>query len=136
MSRPDLSVTFHVDPADRSVGIMSEGFSAWDASPEATAWCEIELLPGGAACFRWYDNETGAHVSAPDNSILVERALQGFADAYYIQESYDGTPESDPEPARACCADCCDGPVLDGEGRETGQHVCDRETCSCHARAS
>ena len=99
MTRPDLAIVFHVEPADRSVGIMAEGFSAWDADPAAPR-CDCEDV-APPMVFRWYDGETGDPCEPPPNRLLVEGALRGFVAAYYAQESYDGTPESDPEPAAA-----------------------------------
>ena len=84
MTRPDLVITFHVEPADRGVGIMSEGFSAWDTSPDATAWCHVEDISPWTV--GWYANDSGDACDPPTNHLLVEAALCGFVDAYYASE--------------------------------------------------
>jgi hypothetical protein len=79
-SMPDLSITFHVEPADRSVGIMSEGFSAW--LTHGAVWCNLEDVAKPGA-FQWYANDTGDPCDPPRESIYVERALLAFAQAWY-----------------------------------------------------
>jgi hypothetical protein len=80
-TRPDTSITFHVEPSDRSVGIMAEGFSAWDNSPESTAWCDVADVAPMTFC--WYSNESEDKCEPPTNHVFVEEALRGFVDAYY-----------------------------------------------------
>lgn len=77
----NLSITFDVEPADRSVGIMTEGFSAWDNS--GTARCNAKDLNE----FEWYDNETGNLTTRPANGRLIENALESFITVYYDQDN-------------------------------------------------
>lgn len=89
MARPtDRIIVFHVEPADTSVGIMTEGFSAWIEG--ATSWCHLEDIEVDNRTparekyrFAWYDNETGLNVDRPAEARLVEGALQGYINAWY-----------------------------------------------------
>lgn len=83
MSPPDLYVTFHIEPADRSVGIMSGSFSAWDDA--GSSWCDVADVAEPMK-FVWYDNETGDACEPPTNRLLVEGALRGFVAAFYEAE--------------------------------------------------
>lgn len=84
MTRPDLAITFHVEPADRGVGIMSEGFSAWE--PSAACWCDVEDCAQPMR-FAWYATETGLPCNPPANRAIVEACLEGFVNAYYAPEA-------------------------------------------------
>lgn len=78
----DLKVTLHVEPADRSVGIMTEGFSAW--TDDGDSWCElIELVP---TTFQWIGNETGDPVPRPSDAHVVEKLLTTFVDLFYAAD--------------------------------------------------
>jgi hypothetical protein len=78
---PDISITFHIESADLSVGIMAEGFSALDNDPKAKSWCYItDISP---ATFKWFQTETGDECIPPPNHTLIEGALLGFAEAFY-----------------------------------------------------
>ncbi len=96
-SQPDLKVTFHVEPADRSVGIMAEGFSAWDEN--GTAWCDLneivchppkkgsKRLKGREEYrFDWYDNETGLVIDPPPDAPIIQALLQAYVRAWYAAE--------------------------------------------------
>jgi hypothetical protein len=84
----ERTITFHVEPADRSVGIMAEGFSAWIAS--VAAWCELDALPtkDEPARFSWYADATGDKCTRPEfgGALLVERTLLAFVEAWYEQQ--------------------------------------------------
>lgn len=75
---------FSVEPADRSTGIMSEGFSAWDE--DGDCWCNLKSYTPETE-FEWFDNETGKEVSRPKNAEIVERLLLEFTTAWYDQLS-------------------------------------------------
>jgi hypothetical protein len=79
-------IEFEVEAADRSVGIMSEGFAAWLA--DGTAWCNLVSmgLQPDPSTFEWFSNETGEPVDPPAEAMWVEGALIGFADGYYRSE--------------------------------------------------
>lgn len=79
----DLSITFHIESADKSVGIMSEGFSAWDNN--GTEWCDLQELGSSfeTSKFEWISNETGEPCKAPDNSTVIEKLLYAFVEHYY-----------------------------------------------------
>lgn len=81
-----ITITFDVEPADHSVGIMSEGFSAW--TEDGAAWCSLESLETNLvdSAFIWYDGESGDRRKAPDNAALVEAALHAYAHAYYLMD--------------------------------------------------
>jgi hypothetical protein len=81
----DLEVTFHAESADRSVGIMSEGFSAWNNA--GTCWCDLsELVP---PTFKWFANDIGDEVAPPPNAATIEKLLHAFVDCYYMSEGGD-----------------------------------------------
>lgn len=74
---PEL--VFHVESADRSVGIMSEDFSAWES--KGTNWCRLaDIQPPK---YEWYDNETGDETERPSNAHIVESFLITCANMYY-----------------------------------------------------
>ena len=75
----NLIVEFHIEPADRSVGIMSEGFSAWVL--DGDCWCEVEQ--SFPFVFQWYDNETGDKRNPPNDSVYIEEMLKVYVKVYY-----------------------------------------------------
>lgn len=100
-----MKVEFHVEPADRSVGIMTEGFSAWvlDEDPISrdfiakkltSVWCD--LVDYGAtfetAKFQWFSNETGDKVERPVFAEIVERLLHTYVLVWYALHECDTDP--------------------------------------------
>jgi len=79
---PDVRVTFHVEPADRSVGIMAEGFSAWIEG--AAMWCELEDIATGKCV--WFDNDSNP-THRPRDAAQIEALLVAFAAQFYESES-------------------------------------------------
>lgn len=91
MNKPlNIKIEFSMEPADRSVGIMSEGFSAWNIN--GIAWCYLdEYQVNFKDCkFSWYDNETGDKIAyssvVRDDKLIVEHALHGFVNGFYARE--------------------------------------------------
>ena len=85
------TIVFNVGPTDRCVGIMSEGFSAWDA--EGEHWCELVYMSMGArpGVYRWFSNDTGDEINASSvpksHRLLVEAMLDHYAHTWYaVQE--------------------------------------------------
>lgn len=78
-------LVFHVEPADRSVGIMSEDFSAWEHNGKS--WCHLEdaeLTPKGMSYkFNWFETESGEPITPPTNAYIVEKFLAVCYDMYY-----------------------------------------------------
>lgn len=85
MKTKDISITFHVESADRSVGIMAEGFSAWEN--DGNAWCDLNDIGRTTRdAFTWYCNDTGNAVAAPEsNGIMIENMLRAYAESWYEQ---------------------------------------------------
>jgi len=79
----NITVSFHVEPADRSVGIMTEGFSARVEGSDC--WCDLEDI--AKPQFGWYDTETGIQVVGPDDHSIVERLLLAYANAWYDSQA-------------------------------------------------
>lgn len=78
----NLTVEFQVESADRAVGIMTEGFSAWDTKGES--WCNLDDIKSSFdATFTWYSNETGDICKRPTNAQVIEKLLVAFVDEYY-----------------------------------------------------
>ena len=91
-------VTFKVERADVGVGIMAEGFSAWDE--EGDAWCDLREMVttpirvlhrriGPARVthqFDWFNIATGDPAPPPANARLVEALLTAYVEAYYAGE--------------------------------------------------
>jgi hypothetical protein len=77
-------IFFQVEPADRSVGIMSEGFSAW--FDEGDCWCELSDIQPPK--FAWYDNN-GNNIEDPTYHRFLEAMLLAYAEAWY--ENQDGS---------------------------------------------
>ena len=71
------------EPADRSVGIMAEGFSGYD--DDGSSWCNlIEYAAKFEECkFEWFDNESGKETNPPANHKFIERLVWTFANEYY-----------------------------------------------------
>ena len=82
MKSMEKHIVFQMEPADRSVGIMSEGFSAWEK--DGDKWCNLDDIHPEK--FTWFDNETGNEVAPPQDHSIVESALIGFADGFYAQD--------------------------------------------------
>jgi hypothetical protein len=78
MMKLSTTIKFNVEPADRSVGIMSEGFSAWDESSPGEEWVNLDQwdIEFGKCKFTWENGK-------PSNARLVERALWAYAHAFY-----------------------------------------------------
>lgn len=87
---PDLIITFHVESADHSVGIMSEGFSAWDK--DGSSWVEVTNLEADPdrTMYEWFDNESSDKCPPPPNAKIIETALHGFVTGYYRNEEGHG----------------------------------------------
>lgn len=85
-SRYDMKIIFHMEPADRSVGIMAEGFAAWLENGEE--WCNLEDLGHTFenSKFEWFSNETGDSCTPPGNHKLVEMMLHAYVESYYQME--------------------------------------------------
>jgi len=83
---------FQVEPADHSVGIMSEDFSGY--LDDGKAWCRVADY--GATLettkFEWYDNETGDPCTPPENAKKVEADLHAAMLKWYEDQDY-GDPE-------------------------------------------
>ena len=76
----NLDIHFGVESADRSVGIMSEGFSAWVINDNC--WVNLEDIVKHE--FAWYDADTGNMlVEKPKYAHLVEQCLIAYANAWY-----------------------------------------------------
>lgn len=89
MKKLQMKIAFEMEFADRSVGIMAEGFVAWEES--GTAWSNLVDIspPKGSKRsdqFEWFDNETGDAVQPPTNAAYIEQALLAFALAHYGDE--------------------------------------------------
>jgi hypothetical protein len=88
MHSRDLLIRFRVEPADRSVGIMSEGFSAWNERGKAYCVlvdCDPSMETGK---FEWTSND-GDACDRPKDADLIEGALMGFARGFYKGECGD-----------------------------------------------
>ncbi len=83
MTPKDTTIVFHVEPADRSVGIMSEGFSAWIS--DGAVWCDLVEWNEDPTLtsYRWVHNEREDDVIPPPYAGLVEGALHGYIAAWY-----------------------------------------------------
>lgn len=86
-------IHFSVDPADRSVGIMAEGFTAWFKSEVpglgTDFFCELTELGDSRIPesweFEWFDGDTGNKIDLPTHPAakLLERSLGRFAHSWY-----------------------------------------------------
>lgn len=79
---PDCAaIVFHVEPADRTVGIMSESF--WAARTAATCWVELhEYGPTLETSTLVWMND-GEPCGRPVDGDSVERFLFDHVEAYY-----------------------------------------------------
>lgn len=85
-----------IEPADRSVGIMSEGFSAWmEGSGSRGDWCDLVEYTGEPkkARFQWYDMNSER---IPEDKLaliphrrMVERFLLALVVEFYKLEEAD-----------------------------------------------
>ncbi len=94
MKSMEMEIGFSMEPADRGVGIMGEGFGAWLL--KGTTWCNMTNF--GAyprrsvpptehdTTFEWFDNESGDKVAPPTEAVFVEAALWAFASAFYADQ--------------------------------------------------
>lgn len=93
----DIHIAFHCESADRSVGIMAEGFCAWTVKvsddkphmiPADSCQCMIvDYNDDFASCkFVWSDGDTDDECSRPTYAAIVEHALHGFAKGMYANE--------------------------------------------------
>jgi hypothetical protein len=84
-----ISITFHHEPSDRSVGIMAEGFSAWNNTGKE--WCEIADIGKTfeTTKFQWF-TMNGDAIDRPKNAIWIEKALYTFAETFYSLNEYEG----------------------------------------------
>lgn len=82
-------VILNFEPADRSVGIMSEGFAGWEDN--ASCWCSISQYEStlDTSKFEWFDNESGDKIEAPNNHRFVERIVWEFANSFYEEMCED-----------------------------------------------
>ncbi len=102
-----MNIHFQFEPADRSVGIMSESFSAWvlendpaidrwEQPVPVDGWCEITNYWENFVLsdFQWWDNE-GNQMPRPTYAQLIERLLHTYAANYYnsLEEAYKDIPE-------------------------------------------
>lgn len=78
----DKVIIFHVEKADRSVGIMTEGFTAWEKGSENA--CELEDIATHKC--QWYDGD-GNDIKPPKDNLFVEYALIAMAKAYYDDQA-------------------------------------------------
>lgn len=90
-NRPmNIKIEFAVEPADTSVGIMAEGFAAWNIN--GTCWCNLDMFDAvfEHCKFSWYLNTTGEEVDPramiPNDKFIVEHALYGFVNGYYAMQ--------------------------------------------------
>jgi hypothetical protein len=99
-----LIIEFHVEPADRSVGIMSEGF--WAAKDDDCCILNDISPPK----FTWESANTGEVIPRPNYAVLVEQALVAYANAWYEYSSPpDSQPSNDnhePKAQQHVCAGC------------------------------
>jgi hypothetical protein len=79
-------LTLHVESADRSVGIMAEGFAGW--TDDGSSWCELLFLHAKFEnCkFGWFDNKTDEKTDPPTDHIFVEKMIWEFANNFYEQQ--------------------------------------------------
>lgn len=84
MNKPKSHIIkFAMEPADRSVGIMSEGFSAW--TTDGDCWCNLDDMgtTRRESKFTWFSNESGDVVDRPDYAAIVECTLLAYAEGVY-----------------------------------------------------
>lgn len=76
-------VVFSFEPADRSVGIMSEDFSAWLGDDNTVPWCHLTDI--AKKTFAWYDND-GESILPPPYHKTVETLLLAYAESFYDRD--------------------------------------------------
>ena len=89
----ELSITFHHEPSDPSVGIMAEGFWAWNNADEhKEVWCEITCIGNSfeTTQFQWNDTDSGNKTARPKDAIWIEKALYNFAETFYFLQNDEG----------------------------------------------
>jgi hypothetical protein len=86
MNYDQFEIVFHIEPADVSVGIMSEGYSAW--LKQGDEWCDIAGVGTSIeeCVFDWYSNDTGEYAQRPVYARIVENALFGFVKGVWAHE--------------------------------------------------
>jgi hypothetical protein len=79
----NIVIEFQVESADRSVGIMAEGFSAWERG--GSSYCNLSDygVTFETAKFSWFRNEEQDECIPPPNAKFVERALHSFVLSYH-----------------------------------------------------
>ena len=82
-----MPLVFNVEPADTSVGIMTEQISAWMSGD--THWCELADFDGDKCVFSWY-NVDGDLVPTDKVGTIrrgkeVERYLAAFVREFYAE---------------------------------------------------
>lgn len=82
----DIKFIGNIESADRSVGIMAEGF--WLAVQDAPVWCDLTYYQTWfeKCVFTWFDNETGQKAERPHYALKVERMLHAMASAFYQEQ--------------------------------------------------
>jgi hypothetical protein len=86
----EMQIGFSMEPADRSVGIMAEGFAAWLIG--GSCWCNLADIGHGVgdvedATFEWFDNDDGEKCARPIYAEFVEAALVAWARTYYAERA-------------------------------------------------
>lgn len=89
MRRNFTGVHIQFEPADRSVGIMAESFSAWPLyggkAEDTGPWCELVDVATGEC--RWENSATGEPANKPGYiGDLVELTLKHFVEQFYAME--------------------------------------------------
>ncbi len=72
-----MKFTFQIEPADRTVGIMSESFAGWVESEKSLGyWCELKEYSADfeAAKLDWFDNDSNL-VPAENLHLIRHRFL-------------------------------------------------------------
>lgn len=92
----DLTISFHHEPSDPSVGIMADGFSAWNEA-NTDEWCEISNIGNSfeTTKFQWNSNHTGNTCERPKGAIWIEKALYNFAETFYSLQNEEGPEVND-----------------------------------------
>lgn len=95
-----MKFVFNIEPADRSVGIMSESFAGWmEDAPHYGYWCELVEYTAkfDTAKFQWYDSES--NVLSKEKYIpyknMVERMLFSCIQEYYRGDDEDEDEDED-----------------------------------------
>lgn len=85
MKPTNIIISFHVEPADRGVGIMTEGFLACEYG--SGIWCELsDIADMTREAFTWHNGD-GEKTDCPKpNGEMVETMLRAYANAWYDQQ--------------------------------------------------